>query len=45
MTKYNPYDRHTLEPKLWSELVFGILYLSLSALCIFGAIALMMRWL
>jgi len=43
---YNPYKKHTIcEPKMWSELVFGILWLVMSALCIFGAVALMMRWL
>ena len=41
---YNPHKRYNVcEPTLWRELVTGTALLILSALCIFAAVALMMK--
>ena len=41
---YNPYKRYNVcEPTTWKELVVGTTLIILSGLCIFAAVAMIMR--
>ncbi len=41
---HNPYKRYNVcEPTMWKELVVGTILVILGGLCIFAAVAMMMR--